>query len=178
MEKLLRTNDWTRAREKPQNLVHTEEPAPTQPAHTCTTENKRWGTDWLSDNQMAEKTHQRKTHQQPKLKYIHRAHINHSPRSVRSGDQGHGTQNLTGILPQKFTPKTQWIRTEQLKKQRLSGRVSQTTGRQRNNPQMKGKEEVSETMLNEKEASQLSDIEFKALVIRKLNELTENYQKL
>ena len=43
---------------------------------------------------------------------------------------------------------------------------------------MKGKEEVSETMLNEKEASQLSDVEFKALVIRKLNELTQNYQKL
>ena len=41
---------------------------------------------------------------------------------------------------------------------------------------MKGKEEVSETMLNEKEASQLSDIEFKALVIRKLHELTQNYQ--
>ena len=51
-------------------------------------------------------------------------------------------------------------------------------GRQRNNLQMKGKEEVSERMLNEKEASQLSDIEFKALVIRKLNELTENCQKL
>ena len=29
-------------------------------------------------------------------------------------------------------------------------------------------------MLNEIEASQLSDIEFKAMVIRKLNELTEN----
>ena len=43
---------------------------------------------------------------------------------------------------------------------------------------MKGKEEVSERMLNEIEASQLSDIEFKAMVIRKLNELTENYQKL
>ena len=43
---------------------------------------------------------------------------------------------------------------------------------------MKGKGEVSEKMLNEKEASQLSDIEFKALVIRKLNELTQNYQKL
>ena len=42
---------------------------------------------------------------------------------------------------------------------------------------MKGKEEVSETMLNEKEASQLSDIDFKELVIRKLNELTLNYQK-
>ena len=43
---------------------------------------------------------------------------------------------------------------------------------------MKGKREVSETMLNEKEASQLSDIEFKELVIRQLNELTQNYQKL
>ena len=43
---------------------------------------------------------------------------------------------------------------------------------------MKGKEEVSETMLNEKEASQLSDAEFKELVKRKLNELTQNNQKL
>ena len=43
---------------------------------------------------------------------------------------------------------------------------------------MKGKEEVSETMLNETEASQLSEIEFKQLVIRKFNEFTENYQKL
>ena len=46
---------------------------------------------------------------------------------------------------------------------------------------MKGKEEASERMLTEKEASQLSDTEFKAVVIRKLTdltELTENYQKL
>ena len=49
-----------------------------------------------------------------------------------------------GILPQKFTPKTQEVRTEQLKKHRLTGRVSQAMGRQRNNPKMKGKEEVSE----------------------------------
>ena len=41
---------------------------------------------------------------------------------------------------------------------------------------MKGKEEVSERMLNEIEASQLLDIELKAMVVRKLNELTENYQ--
>ena len=34
-------------------------------------------------------------------------------------------------------------------------------GSQRNNPQMKGKEEASERMLTEKEASQLSDTEFK-----------------
>ena len=43
---------------------------------------------------------------------------------------------------------------------------------------MKGKEEASEGMLTEKEASQLSDTEFKAMVIRKLTELTQNYQKL
>ena len=46
---------------------------------------------------------------------------------------------------------------------------------------MKGKEEASETMLTEKEASQLSGTEFKAMVIRKLTELSElkeNYQKL
>ena len=40
-------------------------------------------------------------------------------------------------------------------------RVSQTMGRQRNNPQVKGKGEDSETMLNEREASQQSDAEFK-----------------
>ena len=76
-----------------------------------------------------------------------------------------------GILPQKFIPQTQEVRTDQFKKQRLTRRVSQTMGRQRNNPQMKGKEEASETMLNEKEASQLSDTEFKAMVIRKLTDL-------
>ena len=50
-------------------------------------------------------------------------------------------------------------------------------GRQRHNPQMKGKEETTESMLNEKETSQLPDIEFKELVIRKLNELTEITKK-
>ena len=43
---------------------------------------------------------------------------------------------------------------------------------------MKGKEEASDRMLTEKEASQLSDTEFKPMVIRKLTELTENYQKV
>ena len=38
---------------------------------------------------------------------------------------------------------------------------------------MKEKEEASERMLTEKEASQLSDTEFKAMVIRKLTELSE-----
>ena len=46
---------------------------------------------------------------------------------------------------------------------------------------MKVKEEVSERILKEEEASQLSDTEFKAIVITKLTELSElkeNYQKL
>ena len=43
---------------------------------------------------------------------------------------------------------------------------------------MKGKEEASQRMLTENEASQLSDTEFKAMVTRKITELTENYQKL
>ena len=77
--------------------------------------------------------------------------------------------NLIGLLP-----RTQGVRTDEFKKQRLTIRVSETMGRQRNNPQMKRKEEVSEKMLTEKGASQLSDTEFKAMVIRKLTELTEN----
>ena len=51
-------------------------------------------------------------------------------------------------------------------------------GRQRNNSQLKGKEESSERVINEVEASQLSDTEFKIMVIRKLNELIENHQIL
>ena len=48
-------------------------------------------------------------------------------------------------------------------------------GRQRNNPEIKGKGEASERMLTEKEASQLSDTEFKAMVIRKRT--TRNYRE-
>ena len=54
-------------------------------------------------------------------------------------------------------------------------------GIQRNNLQTKGREESSERALNVIEANQLSDIEFKAMVIMKLNELstiTKNYEKL
>ena len=43
---------------------------------------------------------------------------------------------------------------------------------------MQEKEESPERMLYEIEASKLSDIEFKTMVIRKLNELSANYQKL
>ena len=72
------------------------------------------------------------------------------------------------------------VRTDQFKK-RATRKVSKTMGRQGNNSQIKRKAEASERMLNEIEVSRLSDTEFKAMVIRKLNELTEfteNYQKL
>ena len=91
-----------------------------------------------------EKTHQRKTQKEPKTKDIHRANRDQSARSVRSGDQGDCTQNLTGIIPQKFTPKTKGVRTQQIKKQRLTGIVSQTMGRQRNNLQRKEKRKPQE----------------------------------
>ena len=42
---------------------------------------------------------------------------------------------------------------------------------------MKRKGGVSETMLNEIEASQISNNEFKEVIIRELKELTQNYQK-
>ena len=46
---------------------------------------------------------------------------------------------------------------------------------------MTGKEEASERMLTEKEATKIPDTEFKAMIIRKLSQLSqfkENYQKL
>ena len=51
-------------------------------------------------------------------------------------------------------------------------------GRQRNNPQPKGKEESPKRQLNEIGASKLSDTEFKIMVIRMHNELSENSKKL
>ena len=51
-------------------------------------------------------------------------------------------------------------------------------GRQRNKYQYKGNEESPETVLNEIEASTLSDIEFQTMVMKSLNELSEYYKEL
>ena len=51
-------------------------------------------------------------------------------------------------------------------------------GRQRNNPQMNGKEDSPEKELNEIEARTPSDIEFKIMVIRMFKELSDNYREL
>ena len=69
--------------------------------------------DRPTNNQLVGKTHQRKTQQQPKTKDIHRAKINHSPRSVRSGDQGdcttkshrYSTTEVHTINPGETIPK-------------------------------------------------------------------------
>ena len=50
--------------------------------------------------------------------------------------------------------------------------------RQRNKSQLKRKEESPERVLHEIEASKLSYIEFKTMVIRQLSEFSQNYQKL
>ena len=49
-------------------------------------------------------------------------------------------------------------------------------GKHRSNPQMKGKKESSERVLNEIEASQLPESEFKTMVMRKFNEPSESYR--
>ena len=49
--------------------------------------------------------------------------------------------------------------------------------RQGNNLQSKGVEDSQIKELNEMEASKLSDIEFKRMVIRMLKEITENYKE-
>ena len=81
--------------------------------------------------------------------------------------------NLTSLLPQKFTPQTQVVKTDKFKKEKQTRTVSQ-----RNNPQSKGKEDSPERVLKETEISKLSDTEFKIMVIKKLSKLNENYQKV
>ena len=44
-EEITKNKQLNESKEKPQNIVHMEESAPTQLVHTCTTENKRWRTD-------------------------------------------------------------------------------------------------------------------------------------
>ena len=51
-------------------------------------------------------------------------------------------------------------------------------GRQRNRPQMKEQEESPEKELNEMEVSNLSDTEFKVMVIRILNSMKKDIETM
>ena len=75
------------------------------------------------------RTYQRKTQQQSKPKDIDRADINHSPRSVSSGDQGDTTTESHRYSTTEVHTIDPGDRIEQLKKQRLTGRVSQKNGK-------------------------------------------------
>ena len=95
VEKLPTMNNWTRVTEKPQNLVHTEEPVSTQPVHTCTTEYKMWWSEWPSVNQLQRRTHQRKTQQQSQPKDIQGANKKNSsnttcPQTTQQKTRGGG----------------------------------------------------------------------------------------
>ena len=124
------------------------------------------------------RTHQRKTQQQPNTKDIHRHNINHSLRSVSSGDQGDSTNESHQVfyhrsLHHKSRGSEEInLRAEANRKNlKNSMKINKQSPHERKGGSLR-------KMLSEKEANQLSDVEFKELFIRKLNELTENYQKL
>ena len=100
------------------------------------------------------------TQQQSKPNYIQRANKNGKKgiqRLLSSGDQGDCTtesHRSPTIVVHTMKPKSQ------------------------NTSISEAEEESSERMVNEIEADQLSDIEFKTMIIRKLKEFSENYQKL
>ena len=146
----------------------------------CTTAYKMWWMVWPSVSQPEGRTHQRMIQQQPKPNY------NWEPtKKAWRASQEYPAQDIketaslspTDLLPQKVTP---W---RLLSKQinmicRNKWDKPPKMGRWRNNPQSKTKKEPPERELNEIEASKLSDIEFKVLVIRMLKELRENYKEL
>ena len=112
------------------------------------------------------------------MKDIHRANINYSPRSVSWGHQGDcPTESHRYSTREVYTINLGDL--NRATKEAEANRKSLTNnGKTKKQSKKKGKEEVSETMLKKTEASQISDIEFKEQVIRRLNELTKNYQKL
>ena len=79
------------------------------------------------------------------------------PRASRSGDQGNFTAESHRSPTIEFHTTNSGSQNRSIKKLKQTRRVSQIMGRQRNNPQMKGKEESSERVLNEIEASQRSE---------------------
>ena len=99
-------------------------------------------------------------------------------RASSSGDQGDCTteshRNPTIEVHNKKGRESKQINLRSRTKQEESPKM----GRKRNKPQLKGKKEAPERVLDETEASKLSDIEFKTMVIRKLNDFSENYREL
>ena len=91
------------------------------------------------------------------------------------------SKRLDHWVPQKCYHRSPPHEDRQTKQNNLRRRNEQKEppkmGRQKN-PQSKGKEESADKELDEIRASNLSDTEFKIMVIRMLRELIENYKEL
>ena len=85
--------------------------------------------------------------------------------------------SLTELLPQKFILQRQLAK-QSIWNHRNKQKDSPKMGRRRKNLQWKGTEDSPLQELNEMEASKLSDIEFKQMIIRMLKELTDTYKEL
>ena len=98
--------------------------------------------------------------------------MNDSPRPVSSGDKGDCTTERHRTSTTEVhtrNPGSQKRTTEEAEANKKS---LTNDGKKKKQSPNEGKGGASEKMLNKIEASQLSDIEFKAMVIKKLNELT------
>ena len=80
-------------------------------------------------------------------------------------------------LPQKFTLQRQLAK-QDIRKRRNKQKESPKMGRQKKNMQSKGMEDSPLKELSKMEVSKLSVIEFNLMVIKMLNELTDNYKEL
>ena len=102
------------------------------------------------------------TQQQSKPNYNQRANINNTKGITRasSSDQGDCTAESHRSPTIEVCAIKQRVKADQSKKQKQTRRVSPKMERQRHSPQSKRKEESPERVLNEIEASKLSDIEF------------------
>ena len=103
------------------------------------------------------------TQQQSNPNYKQRDNINGIKgiqRSSSLGDQGDCTAESHRSPTIEVCAIQQRVKADQSKKQKQTRRVSPKMERQRHSPQSKRKEESPERVLNEIEASKLSDIEF------------------
>ena len=116
--------------------------------------------------------------QQSKPNYHKKAHINcikGITRASSSGDQSDYTPEAQGNPTTEGHPTKTGVKGDQSNMQKQT-KESPKIGKQRNNLQSKGKGESPEKEKRRIEASNLSDIEFKVMVIRILKELRENYR--
>ena len=121
------------------------------------------------------------TQQQSKPNYMQRTSmkgIKTILRASSSGDQGDCTTKSHRHSTKEVHTTTQGVRKDPFKKQRQKEASHKQWKDKETNPKQIQRKKSQKKMLNEIEASQLADIQFKAMLIRKLNELSVNYKKL